>query len=183
MKELLAVEVIEGKILIIRGRKVMLDRDLAELYGVEVGQLKRQVRRNMERFPGDFMFRLSEEENNSLRSHFGTLKRGKHSKYRPYVFTEQGVAMLSGLLRSKRAVLVNIQIMRVFVKLRQLLLTHKELALQVAQLERRIEGHDEEISAIFDAIRELMKPPEGRRRRIGFSARDRRAVYRTSGKR
>jgi hypothetical protein len=159
MKELVAVEVIEGKILIIRGRKVMLDRDLAELYGVEVGQLKRQVRRNMERFPGDFMFRLSEEENNSLRSHFGTLKRGKHSKYRPYVFTEQGVAMLSGLLRSKRAVLVNIQIMRVFVKLRQLLLTHKELALQVAQLERRIEGHDEEISAIFDAIRELMKPP------------------------
>ena len=183
MKELVAVEVIEEKILLIRGQKVMLDRDLAELYGAEVRQLKRQVRRNMERFPGDFMFQLSVEENDSLRRHFGTLKGGEHSKYLPYVFTEQGIAMLSSVLRGKRAVLVNIQIMRVFVKLRKLLLRHKELALQLAQLERRIEEHDEEISVIFDAIRKLTKPPEGTRRRIGFSAKERRAVYRTSGKR
>lgn len=180
MKELVPLEVIEGKILLIRGQRVMLDRDLAELYGVEVRQLKRQVRRNLERFPGDFMFQVSAEENDSLRRHFGTLKRGEHSKYRPYVFTEQGVAMLSGVLRSRRAVLVNIQIMRVFVKLRQLLLTHKELALQLAQLERKIETHDEEISVIFDAIRKLMTPPEPTKRKIGFGIKERKAAYKSS---
>ena len=111
MRELVPPEVIEKRILLIRGHRVMLDGDLAELYGVEVRQLKRQVRRNMDRFPSDFMFQLSKEENDSLRRQFGTLKRGEHSKYHPFVFTEQGVAMLSGVLHSRRAVLVNIQIM------------------------------------------------------------------------
>lgn len=146
----------------------MLDNDLAELYGVEVKQLKRQVRRNIDRFPSDFMFQLLKEEYESLRRQFGTFKRGEHSKYLPYAFTEQGVAMLSSVLRSKKAVHVNIAIMRAFVKLREILSTHKELAHKLAQLERKIEKHDEEIKLIFDAIRQLMIPPEPKRRRIGF---------------
>ena len=168
MKTLIPVEVIERKILFIRGEKVMLDCDLAELYGVEVKHLKRQVRRNIDRFPADFMIQLSKEEYESLRRHFGTLKRGKHSKYLPYVFTEQGVAMLSSILNSERAVQVNIAIMRAFVKLREMLSTNKELAHKFAQLEKKIEKHDDEIKLIFDAIRELMRPPEPKRRKIGF---------------
>jgi phage regulator Rha-like protein len=168
MKALIPMEAIERKIYLIRGHKVMLDNDLAELYGVEVKQLKRQVRRNIDRFPSDFMFQLLKEEYESLRRHFGTFKRGEHSKYLSYAFTEQGVAMLSSVLRSKQAVQVNIAIMRAFVKLREILSTHKELAHKLAQLERKIEKHDEEIKLIFDAIRQLMIPPEPKRRHIGF---------------
>jgi phage regulator Rha-like protein len=168
MKPLIPEEVIERKIYLIRGQRVMLDSDLAKLYGVEVKQLKRQVRRNIDRFPSDFMFQLLKEEYESLRRHFGTLKRGEHSKYLPYVFTEQGVAMLSSVLTSKRAVQVNITIMRAFVKLREMLSTHKELAHKLEQLERKIEKHDEEIKVIFDAIRQLMTPPEPKRKKIGF---------------
>jgi phage regulator Rha-like protein len=168
MKPLISEEVIERKIYLIRGQRVMLDSDLAKLYGVEVKQLKRQVRRNIDRFPSDFMFQLLKEEYESLRRHFGTLKRGEHSKYLPYVFTEQGVAMLSSVLTSKRAVQVNITIMRAFVKLREMLSTHKELAHKLEQLERKIEKHDEEIKVIFDAIRQLMTPPEPKRKKIGF---------------
>ena len=168
MKALIPVEIIEKKILLIRGEKVMLDSELAELYGVEVKHLKRQVRRNISRFPEDFMFQLLKEEYESLRRHFGTLKRGEHSKYLPYVFTEQGVAMLSSVLNSERAVQVNIAIMRVFVKIREILSTHKELAHKLADLERKIERHDGEIKAVFDAIRQLMIPPEPKRKKIGF---------------
>ncbi|ODS34512.1 MAG: ORF6N domain protein [Candidatus Scalindua rubra] len=164
---LIPQETIEGKILLIRGKKVMLDRDLAMLYGVETGILKRAVSRNIERFPDDFMFCLTKEEFNNLRCQFGTSSWGG-ARYLPYAFTEQGVAMLSSVLRSKIAVQVNIQIMRAFVKLREILSTNKELAHKLSQLERKIERHDVEIQAIFKAIRQLMTPPEKPKGKICF---------------
>lgn len=136
----------------------MLDRDLAALYGVETGNLNKAVRRNLDRFPADFMFQLTSEEAESLRFHFGSLKRGQHFKYLPYAFTEQGVAMLSSVLRSHRAVQVNIAIMRAFVRLRETLSLHKELARKLAELELKIEHHDAGIRVLFDAIRKLMAP-------------------------
>jgi len=168
----LAVEQAERRILLLRGQKVMLDADLAELYGVPTKRINEQVRRNPNRFPSDFMFQLAPEEANSLRSQIATLKagRGRHRKYLPFAFTEQGVAMLSSVLNSERAVQVNIAIMRAFVKLRQMLATHKELAQKLAELERTVEGHDQQIRSIFDAIRQLMAPPVPPRRRIGFSS-------------
>jgi phage regulator Rha-like protein len=165
MKELMPVEIIERKIYLIRAHKVLLDSDLAELYGVEVKQLKRQVRRNIKRFPEDFMFQLQKEEYESLRSHFGTLKRGEHAKYFPYAFTEQGVAMLSSVLNSDRAIEVNIQIMRAFVKLREMLSTHKDLARKLADMEKK---YDTQFKVVFDAIRQLMKPDEPKKKPIGF---------------
>ena len=164
------VALIEKKIYLIRGLKVMLDSDLAKLYGVSVKVLNQGVKRNISRFPEDFMFQLTKEEYDSLRSQIVTLKtgRGKHRKYLPYVFTEQGVAMLSSVLHSERAIQVNIAIMRAFVKLRQILSTHKEIAYKLTELERKVEKHDKEIKAIFDAIRQLMRPPEKPQRRIGF---------------
>ena len=135
MKDPITAEQIERVIVLISGHKVMLDRDLAELYGVEVKQLKRQVKRNQDRFPADFMFELSKGEYDALRSQFGTLKRGEHSKYLPYAFTEQGVAMLSSVLRSTRAVQVNIEIMRTFVRLRQILASNAQLARKLDALE------------------------------------------------
>jgi len=168
MKPLIPVEMIEKKILIIRGEKVMLDADLAELYGVETKMLVRAVKRNIDRFPSDFMLHLEKEEFENLRFQFGTSSRWGGRRYLPYAFTEQGVAMLSSVLNSERAVHVNIAIMRAFVKLREMLSTHKELAHKLAQLERKIEKHDEEIKVIFDAIRQLMTPPEPKRKKIGF---------------
>jgi len=165
MNDLIPIEIIERKIYLIRGHKVLLDSDLAELYGVEVKQLKRQVRRNTTRFPEDFMFELQKEEYESLRSHFGTLKRGEHSKYLPYAFTEQGVAMLSSVLNSERAVKVNIEIMRTFVKLREMLSTHKDLARKLADMEKK---YDTQFKVVFDAIRQLMKPDEPKKKPIGF---------------
>jgi len=159
------VEIIERKIYLIRTHKVLLDSDLAELYGVEVKQLKRQVRRNIKRFPEDFMFQLQKEEYEFLRSHFGTLKRGEHAKYFPYAFTEQGVAMLSSVLNSDRAIEVNIQIMRAFVKLREMLSTHKDLARKLADMEKK---YDTQFKVVFDAIRQLMKPDEPKKKPIGF---------------
>jgi len=152
----------------------MLDSDLADLYEVEVKQLKRQVRRNIDRFPADFMFELSKQEYESLKRHFGTLKRGEHSKYLPYAFTEQGVAMLSSVLRSKRAVRVNIEIMRAFVRLREILATHKDLARKLEALEKK---YDAQFKVVFDAIRQLMTPPEPRKRKIGFIVKERAAKY------
>jgi len=170
MDSLVPVEMIEKKIYLIRGHKVMLDSDLAELYGVATKVLLQAVKRNLNRFPEDFMFILKYQDVAVLRSQIVTLKkgRGEHRKYLPYVFTEQGVAMLSSVLNSERAVQVNIAIMRAFVKLREMLSTNKELALKLAQLERKMEKHDEEIKLIFDAIRELMKPPETKTKKIGF---------------
>lgn len=165
MKALIPIEVIEKKILLIRGNKVMLDSDLAELYGVEVKQLKRQAKRNIARFPVDFMFQLSKKEYESLRCHFGTLKRGEHSKYLPCAFTEQGVAMLSSVLNSEQAVNVNIAIMRAFVKLREIIGTHKELAKKLDEMEKK---YDSQFRVVFDAIRQLMAVPEKKKSKIGF---------------
>jgi len=171
MKELIPVEVIERKIYLIRGEKVMLDSDLADLYGVMVKVLNQAIKRNIGRFPEDFMFQLTKEEDESLRSQIVTLKkgRGEHRKYLPNVFTEQGVAMLSSVLNSDRAIEVNIQIMRAFVKLREMLSSNKELAHKLTLLENRTEKHDGEIKAIFNAIRQLMVPPETKSKKpIGF---------------
>ena len=172
MAQAVLVEQVEQKIFLIRGHKVMMDNDLAELYRVPTFRLNEQVKRNLDRFPEDFMFQLTSDEAKSLRSQFAILKggRGRHKKYLPYVFTEQGVAMLSSVLRSKRAVQVNIAIMRAFVKLRQILAGNKELAAKLAELERKLEGHDQQIHSLFEAIRQLMAPPAPmhRRRRIGF---------------
>jgi hypothetical protein len=148
----------------------MLDEDLAALYEVEVKVLNQAVSRNAERFPPDFMFRLTLEETTLLRSQIVTLKggRGQHRKYPPCVFTEQGVAMLSGILRSRRAVLVNVEIMRAFVRLRQMLASHSDLARKLSALEKK---YDAQFKVVFDAIRDLMTPPEPpRKNRIGFLA-------------
>lgn len=158
-------EKVDQAIRLIRGHRVMLDIDLAELYGVDVKQLKRQVRRNRERFPDDFCFDLSREEQRALRSQFGTLKRGEHSKYRSYAFTEQGVAMLSGVLRSRRALQVNVAIMRAFVRLRAIIGSNKVLARRLTELEKK---YDAQFRVVFDAIRELMEEPQSKSRRIGF---------------
>ena len=174
MKDPITAEQIERVIVLIRGHKVMLDRDLAELYGVEVKQLKRQVKRNQDRFPADFMFELSKEEYDALRSQFGTLKRGEHSKYLPYAFTEQGVAMLSSVLRSTRAVQVNIEIMRAFVRLRQILASNAQLARKLDALEKK---YDAQFKVVFEAIRELMRPPTPKRRKIGFLVEEKAASY------
>ena len=166
---LIAQDAIGRKIYLIRGHRVMLDRDLAKLYGVRTGRLNEQVKRNYKRFPEDFMFRLSEEELQNWISQIAisnSIKMGL--RHRPYVFTEQGVAMLSSVLNSERAVQVNIAIMRAFVELRQVLSGHKELARKLEQLERKTEKHDTEIRAIFEAIRQLMAAPERPKRKIGF---------------
>lgn len=165
-------ETIENKIFLIRDRRVMVDYQLAELYDVQTRVLIQAVKRNLNRFPEDFMFQLSLKEFASLRSQIvisnGNRRGGR--RYLPYVFTEQGVAMLSSVLNSDRAIQVNIAIMRTFVKLREILSTHKELALKLKQLEMRLEKHDEEIQAIFQAIAELMAPPpEKPKNPIGFS--------------
>ena len=178
MTELIPQGRIEQKIFLIRGHKVMLDRDLAELYGVQTKYLTRQVRRNFSRFPEDFMFvRTREEYQELLRCQFGALERGRYSKYLPYVFTEQGVAMLSTVLNSERAIQVNIAIMRAFVKLKQMLASHKELAYKVNELERNTTRHEAEIQTIFEVIRQLTEPlppeelpAEPPKRRIGFHA-------------
>jgi phage regulator Rha-like protein len=176
LKALIPVEMIERKIYLIRNHKVLLDGELAELYGVEVKRLKRQVKRNITRFPEDFMFELRKEEYDSLRSHFGTLKRGEHTKYLPYAFTEQGVAMLSSVLNSERAIHVNIAIMRAFVKLREMLATHKDLARKLEEMEKK---YDAQFKVVFDAIRQLMATPEPKKKKIGFVVRERSAQYRT----
>ena len=155
MKELIPVERIESKIYQIRGQKVMLDYDLADLYGVETRHLKRQVRRNINRFPGGFMFQLTKEEN--LKCQNGTSNRGGR-RYLPFAFTEHGVAMLSSVLNSERAIQINIMIIKAFVRLRQVLLDHKELIGLFNKLETRVDQHDTVINEIVEAIRELMTP-------------------------
>jgi hypothetical protein len=160
MKTLVPAKVIERKIYLICGEKVMLSSDLAQLYGIEPKVLIQAVKRNIERFLQDFMFQLTNQEFINLKSQIVTSSWGGIRRANPYAFTEQGVAILSSVLRSKQAVHVNIAIMRAFVKLREILSFNKELAHKLAQLERKIEKHDEEIKLIFDAIRQLMTPPE-----------------------
>ncbi len=149
-------EVIMDKIYLIRGQKVMLDRDLAELYGVETKQLKRAVRRNISRFPEDFMFELSDAEFANLRSHFGTSSWGG-VRYAPIIFTEQGVAMLSSVLNSERAISVNIQIIRIFTRMRKLLSTHKEILQKFELLDKKDIEQDEKIMLIFEYLKQLEK--------------------------
>lgn len=174
-QELIPNEVIESKIYLIRSQKVMLDRDLATLYGVKTKVLNQAVKRNTKRFPLDFMFQLTEEESGSLRSQFVTLKRGQHRKYLPYVFTEQGIAMLSSVLNSESAIMVNIQIIRTFTKLRKILLTHKDLERKINEIIQvyggKLKDHDQQIKNIFEAINELLKPPaEKDKKKYGFLA-------------
>jgi hypothetical protein len=173
-KTIIPVEHIESIILLIRGKKVILAHDLAQLYEVTTGNLNKAVKRNLDRFPNDFMFQLTPEEYKSLRFQFGILEKGQHSKYLPYAFTEQGVAMLSTVLRSKRAVRVNIEIMRAFVRLRQILSAHKDLERKLIALEKK---YDEQFKVVFEAIRALMSPPEKPRKRIGFEVKEPRAGY------
>jgi hypothetical protein len=171
MPKSIAVEVIATRIFEIRGKKVMADRDLAKLYGIETKYLTRQVRRNIKRFPDDFMIQLTRiEYQGILRCQIGTLEKGKYSKYLPYAFTEQGVAMLSSVLNSERAIQVNILIMRAFTRLREILLTHKELTMKIDALEKKYTEHDETIKSIFNAIKQLLEPPAKEKRTIGFHA-------------
>jgi hypothetical protein len=183
-KKSLALEHIEKAILLIRGQRVMMDRDLAKLYGVTTKAFKQAVKRNIDRFPPDFMFILSHQELTNLRSQFVTssLPQWGGARYKPMAFTEQGVAMLSSILRSKRAVQVNIEIMRAFVRLREMASTQKKLAAKLNELERKIESHDESIKAIFEAIHQLMTPPERPRKQIGFKVKEKRATYSGSKK-
>ncbi|MBS3944846.1 MAG: ORF6N domain-containing protein [Melioribacter sp.] len=171
-KSIIPAELITSKILLIRNEKVLLDRDLAELYGVEVKQLKRAVRRNLERFPSDFIFILTRAEYNYLRSHIGTLKRGGHTKYLPYAFTERGVAMLSSVLNSKRAIQVNIAIMRAFVEIRKFLYGNDALAQKLKELERKTKkkfsDQQKQINIIFEAIKQLLIEETKPVRKIGF---------------
>ena len=200
-REIVPAEQIALRIRHFRGEKVLLDFDLAKLYGVATKALNQAVRRNRERFPDDFMFQLTTEEVLVLRSQTVTSSsKGSRSqaimkdwsqvvtsskqhgglRYRPYAFTEQGIAMLSSVLNSKRAVKVNIAIMRAFVKLRWALETNRELARKFSELERRVDKHDEEIGAILEAIRQLMAPPEKPRREIGFHVRENAQRYRAT---
>src|SRR4030043_1334245 len=159
------VDRIEKSILQIGGKKVMLDADLAELYGVETRVLVQAVKRNLDRFPEDFMFQLTEEQFTNLRSQIVTSSGWGGRRYPPYVFTEQGVAMLSSVLRSSRAIQVNIEIMRAFVRLRRLLASNVELARKINDLEKK---YDDQFKVVFDAIKQLMAPPEPPKRPIGF---------------
>ena len=154
---MMPVEIIHNKIYWIRGNKVMLDRDLAELYGVSTKQLKQQVRRNFKRFPDDFMFELTWEEAGFPRSHSVTLESGKNIKYLPYAFTEQGIAMLSSVLNSDRAVEVNIQIIRTFTKLREMMSSHKDFARKIEEMEKK---YDHQFKIVFDAIKQILQVKE-----------------------
>lgn len=183
-------EIIERRIVLLRGHKVMLSPDLARLYGVEPRVLLQAVRRNSNRFPADFMFQLTREESHALllnerpsretaghpaRSQIVTLKRGQNIKYLPFAFTQEGIAMLSSVLRSERAVAVNIEIMRAFVRLRQLLATHADLARKLTAMEK---NYDAQFKVVFDALRALMREPEKKKKPIGFAAKEGKGRYR-----
>ena len=166
MSDIIPVAIIERKIYFIRRQKIMIDRDLAELYGVETRLLNQAVRRNIKRFPEDFMFQLSKEETEIWKSQIVITNKEKMGlRRRPYAFTQEGIAMLSGVLNSKRAIQVNIGIMRTFVKLRQMLASNAQLARKLKTLEKK---YDEQFAVVFEAIRALMVPPEKKKREIGF---------------
>lgn len=175
--QVVAAPAIEKRIFVVRERQVMLDEDLADLYGVETKRLIQQVKRNLKRFPGDFMFQLSRAEAEALRSQIATSNDGRGGRrYAPYVFTEQGVAMLSGVLRSDRAITVNIEIMRAFVELRRVAGSFQELQKQLDQMEldigARLSEHDQQLRQIFEALRQLITPPPQEKRPVGFRIRD-----------
>lgn len=172
---LVPVAALQKQIVVVRDRQVMLDQDLAELYGVETGALTRAVRRNIERFPHDFMFQLSKDEFDALKRQFDSSSEGGHGgrRFEPYVFTEQGVAMLSSVLRSERAVAVNIEIIRAFVELRRVAASHAVLEEKIEELERettaRLDKHDQQLDQIFKSLRQLIAPPPKPKRKIGFA--------------
>ena len=167
MKNLAMQERLEKRIFVIRGKSVIIDSDLARLYEVTTKRLNEQVKRNKKRFPEDFMFKLTSEESNHLRSQFATSNQGGR-RHLPYVFTEPGVAMLSSVLNSEKAIRVNIQIIRTFIKLREFISTHKELAVKLNLLEKKTDKHDKDIQSIFEAIRQIIAIPEKPKRKIGF---------------
>jgi len=172
-------------IVTVRNQKVIVDRDLAEIYGVETRRLNEQVKRNSDRFPEDFMFQLTKEEAvlwARSRSQIAILKRGKNIKYLPYAFTEHGAIMAANVLNSPRAVRMSVFVVRAFVRLREMLSTHKELAHKLAELERKLQNHDESIRSLVVAIRQLMKQPEPKKRPIGFLVEEPRVPYRTKMK-
>jgi hypothetical protein len=169
MSNAISIEVIATKILLIRGKRVMLDKDLAKLYEVDTGQLTRQVRRNIDRFPEDFMFQLTKQELRDLICQFGISSWGGTRKL-PYAFTEQGVAMLSGVLHSRRAIRVNIQIMRAFIQLKRMLLTNADLRRKIEEMERK---YDKQFVIVFEAIKQLLEPlPSKEKKIIGFRVYD-----------
>ena len=169
MRLRIADEIIINKIYLVRNQKVMLDRELAELYGVETKHLKQAVRRNIRRFPKDFMFQMTNAEFKNWRSQNVTSNSDRLGlRYAPFCFTEQGVTMLSCILNSKRAITVNIQVIRIFTKMREMLLTHKDILLQLEKIEQRLTGHDEQIEIIFNYLKQLLNPPQPSRERIGF---------------
>jgi ORF6N domain len=183
MTQLVPVERVERLIHLARGEKVLLDADLAVLYGVTTGNLNKAVKRNQQRFPPDFIFQLTDKEAAGLIFQSGRSKqRGGRRRSLPYAFTEEGVAMLSSVLRSERAVLVNVAIMRAFVGLRRMLATNNAFAHKLAELERKIEGHDTSIRTLFDAIRELAAPPATPRREIGYHVKEATLPYRVKRK-
>jgi phage regulator Rha-like protein len=163
--ELIPQEAIQSKILFLRGKRVILDRDLAVLYGVETRVLNQAVRRNITRFPDDFMFQLTNQELKSLRSQIVILQENQHLKYKPYAFTEHGILMLSSVLNSERAVQVNIQIMRTFTKMREMLMNYQEVKQKIEDME---EKYDYQFKVVFEAIRQLLNPPEKPKGKIGF---------------
>ena len=182
-KKIIPIERIAQRIRHLRSEKVLLDSDLAQLYGVTTGNLNKAVNRNRHRFPSDFMFQLTAEEAKRLIFQLGISKSRGGRRHMPYAFTEQGVAMLSSVLNSERAVKVNIAIMRAFVNMRRMLETNRELARKFSELERRVGKHDEEIAAIIEAIRQLMAPAEKPRREIGFHVREKTPRYRVRKRR
>lgn len=175
MNDLIPQEIIEQRIFLIRNQKVMIDRDLADLYGVETKHLNRQVKRNKLRFPEEFMFQLTPVERNQRVTICHRFKTMKHSSASPYAFTEHGVAMLASVLNSKQAITVNIQIMRTFIRLREMLATHKELKQKIEEMEKK---YDAQFKIVFDAICQIMAPPETKENKIGFRVRERVLRYR-----
>jgi hypothetical protein len=183
--EALIIKDVESLIITMRNQKVIIDRDLAEIYGVETRRLNEQVKRNPERFPEDFMFQLTREEVDfwaRSRSQIAILKRGKNIKYLPYAFTEHGAIMAANVLNSPQAVKMSVFVVRAFVKLRELLFTHKELTYKLAQLERKLQNHDESIRSLVAAVRQLMTTPEPKKRPIGFLVEEAKVPYLTNVK-
>jgi ribosomal protein L23 len=165
-------EVVMNKIIMVRGQKIMIDRDLAELYGVTTKRLNEQVKRNKKRFPEDFMFQLTEEEKAEVVANCDHLRTLKFSPVLPFAFTEHGAVMLASVLNSERAIEMNIQIVRVFTKIREMLLAHKDILLQLEKIEKKLAGHDEDIALIFQYLKQLLNPPQPPRRKIGFKRND-----------
>jgi len=176
-KLLVPVERVEKTILLVRGKKVILDADLAKLYGVTTKRLNQQVKRNSDRFPEDFMFRLTQKEKNKVVANCNHLSNLRFSPALPHAFTEHGAIMAASVLNTPRAIESSIFVVRAFVRLRQIMATHKEMARKLLELERHLKGHDQQIQAIFEAIHQLMTPPEKPKRKIGYTVKEKQKAY------